>query len=137
MKQFVKILLCSLLFVFTSNYVSAQKFNADGSMKIEGVSKSKKYGYSSKPKLAIQVGSIENEYAYLMSLRGPNGEPLQYQRAGSCCKFKAKNDPFGVGFIDIWKVSYEGLEEPITIYLNGYDYSTPMSPKGFSFYNAE
>jgi hypothetical protein len=110
----------------------AQKFNSDGSMKLTEVSTDKSYGMESDAKNSIKVGTISNEYAYIAALLGPNGEKIQARRVGSCCPFESKNSPFGQGLLDKWEIRYEGLDKPIYIYLNGYDYETPKCPMGLT-----
>ena len=124
-------------FIFSTIQLSAQKFHEDGSMILTEISKDKKYGYQSNHKTAIKVGKIENGYAFLRSLLGPNGEPVQFRRLGSCCEFKSKTAAFGSGFLDKYEVFYQGLENPIVLYINGYDYETPKCPVGFTFKTAD
>ena len=117
--------------------LKAQEFYKDGSMKLTEVSTDKKYGYEQNHKTAIKVGKIENEQAYLKALRGPDGEPVEFNRLSSCCGFKSKKAVFGKGFLDKYEVCYEGLEEPIILYLNGYDFEPPRSPIGFTFVSGD
>jgi len=124
-------------FIFLTIQLSAQKFHEDGSMVLTEISKDKKYGYQPNHKTAIKVGKIENGYAFLRALLGPNGEPVQFQRLGSCCQFKSKRAAFGSGFLDKYEVHYQGLDKPIVLYINGYDYETPKCPFGFTFKEAD
>lgn len=83
------------------------------------------YGYS--PENPILVGSGDNrqgpanERNYLNLLLGPNGEEIKYVRKGSCCPFETKNGILGGGMLDIYEITYEGLDKPIVLYLNMYD----------------
>lgn len=90
-------------------------------------------GYGFKPKTNIKVGSIRNEYAFIAQLTGPNGEEITARRLGSGWPVKSKNSPFGKAQLDKWEIKYDGLDEPILIYLNGYDYELPKCPMGLSF----
>jgi|SRR5690554_4067240 len=117
--------------------LKGQDFFEDGSMKLSEVSIDKKYGYESNHKTSIKVGKVENEQAYLKSLRGPNGEQIQYRRVSSCCGFKSKSAAFGKGFLDNYEVYYQGLKEPVILYLNGYEFENPKAPIGFSFVSAD
>jgi hypothetical protein len=56
--------------------VNGQELYEDGSMKLTTVSTDKKYGYEPNHKTSIKVRTVENEYAYLKALRGPNGEKV-------------------------------------------------------------
>ena len=94
------------------------------------------YGYSEDN--PIRVGganrnSPENEYLFLRSLRGPAGEALQFSRQGSCCGFRTVNGLIdNQGLLDAFSVTYSGLAEPVTLYLNMYDYERPRVPIGFT-----
>lgn len=110
----------------------AQNFNEDGSMQLLEVSTDKNYGFKKNKKFTIKVGSISNQHKYFASLRGPNGEEISYKRLGSCCSFKTRRSAFGSGLLDMYEVKYEGLIEPILLYVNGYDYEQPKAPVGFT-----
>lgn len=110
-----------------------QKFNPDGSMVITKISKDNSYGTEPDSKTSIKVGTVANEYKYLASLQGPNGEEITYVRIASCCGFKCKSAPFKTGLLDKWSITYDGLDEPIIIYLNGYQFDNPMCPVGLGF----
>lgn len=127
-----RIILVSFL-VFLTVQLPAQDFYEDGSMKITEITKDKKYGYESNHKTAIKVGKIENEQAFLKALLGPNGEPIQFRRLGSCCSFKSKTAPFGSGLLDKYEVYYQGISTPIILYINAYEYETPKCPYGFTY----
>jgi hypothetical protein len=62
-----------LFFLFSTIQFYAQDFYEDGSMKLTEISKDKKYGYQPDHKTAIKVGKIENGYAFMRALLGPNG----------------------------------------------------------------
>lgn len=102
-------------------------------MKLTAASTNTKYGYEPNHKKSIKVGKIQNQRAYLSALRGPNGETVQFSRIGSCCEFKSKSGVFGMGLLDKYEVNYQGLDEPVILYLNGYDYDSPKAPAGFTF----
>ncbi len=131
----MKLNISLLLFICGLLSVSAfgQEFNSDGSMVVTKISKDTTYGTQPDAKTAIKVGTVPNEYAYLASLQGPNGEEISYKRISSCCGFKCKTAPFKKGLLDRWEITYEGLDEPIIIYLNGYQFDDPMCPVGLSF----
>jgi tetratricopeptide (TPR) repeat protein len=79
--------------------------------------------YSLTEKTAIKTGGgPKGEHDYLNMLCGPNGEKIKYKRLGSCCVFETKNSPFGnTGLLDTYEVTYEGLKDPVIIFLNMYD----------------
>ena len=127
----ISIVLLILTFGITQLY--SQEFYNDGSMKLTEISSDKQYGYKPVSKTSIKVGKIENEQAFLKSLQGPNGESIQYRRIGSCCEFRAESAVFGTGFLDKYEISYDGLSDPVILYLNGYEYEAPKCPVGFTF----
>ena len=114
-----------------STCVNAQDFNPDGSLIIKEKSKSKEYGYTGHWKHSINVGSEQNVNAYFKSLRGPKGQPIQYNKVEECCKFATPNGFIGVGYLDKMEINYEGLSNPIYLYINAYDYDNPKIPVGF------
>ena len=80
---------------------------------------------------AIRVGGgamyvASRERAYLDGLRGPDGQAIQFRRLGSGPKA-----PNG-GIVDIYEVTYAGIEKAITLYIDAYRYDTPRAPKGFT-----
>ncbi|QRN95048.1 hypothetical protein JRI60_39100 [Archangium violaceum] len=89
-------------------------------------------GYGYTPEAPIKVGGgPRSEHEYLQYLRGPEGQRLRYQRLGSCCDFKDPSLPFGGGLLDMYEVTYEGLEKPVTLYLDMYRREEPRAPAGF------
>ncbi len=100
------------------------------------VTTDKTYGYTQEN--PIKVGGYsendgpDNERRYLNSIHGPNGEIISYTREGSCCFFRTPNGMDGVGLLDRFKITYEGLKEPVFLYLNMYDYEMPEAPYGFT-----
>ena len=98
--------------------------------------------YGRSAEAAIRVGGLagsnirsgpRSERAYLDRLRGPEGQRLTYERLGSCCTFPTENSPLGSGRLDIYEVRYEGIDEPVQLYLNMYDPAdaTLRAPAGF------
>ena len=83
------------------------------------------YGYS--PETPIGVGGVpedvgsHNEKLYLNALLGPEGQPIRYERRGSCCYFDTASSPTGGGLLDVYEVTWDGAGEPIVLYLDMYD----------------
>ena len=123
MKKLLLLLLSLCLFSCVSTNQLENKVAAD-------------YGYTETT--AILVGGEDYtdgpiyERAYLDKLTGPNGEEISYTRTGSCCQFETENGIMGAGLLDIYEVSYEGLEEPLILYLNMYDPNpgATVAPRG-------
>ena len=95
-------------------------------------SKNKKYGLDGKYPVKVGERSASNQRKYLASLSGPNGELLQFHRRGSCCGYKSENGLMGTALVDVYEVTYEGLKEPILVYISFYDYEKLYIPKGFT-----
>ncbi|HOO77524.1 MAG TPA: hypothetical protein PK636_01770 [bacterium] len=102
------------------------------------------YGLSANDPIPVGGESFESgpryERAYLNHLRGPRGERIAYERTGSCCPFETPNSPFGAGLLDVYRVTYPGMAEPVDLYLNMYDPpparapSAPVpAPPGFTY----
>ncbi len=93
------------------------------------------YGYSKENAIKVggEMNGPANERSYLNSLSGPNGETLIYKRSGSCCHFETKNSSFGMGMLDIYRVTYEGKKDTISLYINMYDKAKLKAPVGFKF----
>ena len=90
------------------------------------------YGYTEENPVRVG-GGARNHEPFLKSLRGPDGQKLKYKRLGSCCFFSTPNTFMGdKGLLDKYEVSYKGLKEPLTLYLNSYDYEQPMVPVGLT-----
>jgi hypothetical protein len=87
------------------------------------------YGYTKdRP---IQVGGSPlygpaRQRRYLSALRGPKGETLSFERGGST----PGADPDTI--LDIYSVTYAGLETPLRLYLDLYHYTEPFAPQGLS-----
>lgn len=94
-------------------------------------SSNKKYGLTGDNPVKVGERSASNQRRFLASLAGPNGEELTFYRRGSCCPYESENGLGGTALVDIYLVSYEGLKEPIPIYISFYDYETLYIPKGF------
>ncbi|MFD2095121.1 hypothetical protein ACFSJ3_03930 [Corallincola platygyrae] len=95
--------------------------------------------YGLTPQKPVKLGGfmLGTEYEgrhkeYFEGLLGPNGERVQWRRLGSCCAFKDSSLAFGGGLLDVYELSYEGLAEPIHLYVNLYYFEKPMAPVGFT-----
>lgn len=108
----------------------------DQTYQLDSISTDDTFGYSQVN--PIHVGGAFKEEAmnqrrFLNALLGPGNEIISYRRRGSCCSFSTKNGMDGHGLLDIYEVTDEGLEKPILLYLNFYDYGILRAPKGFTF----
>lgn len=119
-----------IIFVLLSLGWQLTAFSQEKPISITGISEDQSYGYSKAN--PVMAGSIPNSYTFLKMLQGPKGEPVAYEREGSCCQFKTKNSPFGTGLLDAYTVWYEGGQK-VTLYINGYDYQKQQCPQGFTY----
>jgi len=99
------------------------------------------YGFTKAKPIAVG-GFLEGKGSrwsaqYFSSLLGPNGEPTSFERVGSCCAFvitdpKLVEAGFSTGFLDTYRVTIEGVAEPVIIYVTLYSESRIYAPKGFT-----
>ena len=108
---------------------------AEDRMVILQFSQDSTYGYSvDNP---VLVGGVpegigpSRERLFLNALTGPGAEPILYRRLQSCCAFKTPNGFGGVGLLDVYEVTYDGLATPFVLYLNMYDEGEVFVPVGF------
>jgi len=99
---------------------------------IKEYSENKKYGLSGKFPVKVGDMKVENQRKYLASLAGPNGEELEFHRRGSCCGYKSENAIFGTALVDVYEVKYNGLKEPVLVYISFYDSEKLYIPFGFT-----
>lgn len=93
------------------------------------------YGYTEENPIMVgkEGGGPKDQRRFLNALAGPGGEQIGYQRLGSCCMFYTKNGLFGdSGMLDMYEVTYKGLDKPIVLYINMYDSDVLLVPVGFS-----
>ncbi len=86
--------------------------------------------YGLTPAGAIKVGGGAREgpaleRQYLSALRGPMGQGLRATRLGSTLL------PDGT-ILDMYEVTYSGLNQPVRMYLDEYHSDTLKAPKGFT-----
>jgi hypothetical protein len=110
----------------------------NNTFKLSEVSTDASYGYTEANPIKVgfkdKAGGPTQERQFLNALLGPNGETVTFTRQGSCCHFKTKNSAFNdMGLLDIYEVTYQGLTEPIKLYVNMYDGGPLKAPKGFTF----
>lgn len=95
----------------------------------------KKYGYDSD--YPVNVGFTDvadgniNEVRFLMGITGPEGQKLKFKIKEVCCPYPTKKTATGAGMLDVFEITYEGLQKPIILYVNKYEKSELMVPVGF------
>lgn len=99
--------------------------------------------YGRTPEKPVMVGMValeagaDNRSKYLNALRGPKGEAVTYRRLKACCPFQTPNqkmwDPKAkMGLLERYELTYEGLEQPVILYINLYDDGPIQAPEGFT-----
>ena len=86
------------------------------------------YAYTRENPVRIGGGAFTvaaRERRYLDALRGPEGQELSYRRGGSSMGPDET-------ILDIYSVTHQGLEEPITLYLDAYRWAEPEVPVGLT-----
>lgn len=102
---------------------------------ITEISDNKKFGYDQD--YPINLGFLPfasaeiNVKRYFGGITGPNGEKVTYTKTDACCPFPTKKFDMGAGLLDVYQVSWEGLKEPVTLYINLYEKGKVMAPQGF------
>ena len=112
------------------------KLTKDNTFIITEYSKDPKYGYHQDYPINLfyrnTINETINQQRYLNALAGPNGELLSFKKLESCCPFPTKRSEMGAGFLEVYEVTWEGLQKPIRLYLNIYEKGVLMVPVGFS-----
>jgi hypothetical protein len=88
-----------------------------------------RYGLAVATPVQVGGGAMygpARERRYLEALRGPEGQVVRYRRTGSLPA------PDGNTILDAYETIYDGLEKPITIYVDEYHFTDPMAPRGFT-----
>lgn len=102
---------------------------------ITEISSDKNYGYDQD--YPINLGFMPAQAAeinvkrYFGALSGPNGEKLTYNKVDTCCPFPSPKNDMGAGLLDIYEVTWPGVDKPKRIYINLYERGKIMAPKGF------
>lgn len=92
------------------------------------VSQDDTYGYARENPVQIGGGAMyvrAREERYLDALRGPDGQPIQYKRIGSSPQSTNRTT-----ILDLYELTYAGLEKPISLYLDAYHFWEQRAPKG-------
>ena len=86
---------------------------------------------STKP---LRTGPIlsRRHILFLNALRGPNGEPVEYERIGACCNFEDKSLPLGGGLLDVYRIKIDGSSVEVLLYVDMYRKGLPEIPVGFT-----
>lgn len=75
--------------------------------------------------------SSKNIALYFNALQGENGEKITFKKTDDCCPFPTKRSFMGAGLLNVYEVSFEGIDKKINLYFNIYDKGKILCPKGF------
>jgi hypothetical protein len=92
------------------------------------VSTDSDYGTRIEHPIAVGGGSMSGparQRRYLDALRGPDGQVVRYTRGG--VKFTPDKEET---VIDLYQVTYDGLDQPMTLYLDMYHFTELKAPAG-------
>lgn len=126
------IITLTLLLFFVSCGSSRLELHDTNTFKIEEYSNDPSYGYTKDNPIKVGgasdgVGPL-NERRFLNALAGPNGEEISYERLGST---STGRNEFTRVILDMYKITYEGLDKEIILYINMYQSSKLKVPVGF------
>jgi hypothetical protein len=107
-----------------------------GAMVLSRVATDDSYGYSEAS--AVKVGGgfdqgSNNTYRFLNALRSPTGEPIKYNRVGTCCPFTSPNSPFGgEALLEVYEITVPATGKTKRLYFNWYDDAEVFIPVGLT-----
>lgn len=117
------------------NNAPSPRLNKDNNFVLVEISKDERYGFDKNYPINVFFVNTLNEEInckrFLNSLTGPNQETIIFKNKGICCPFPSKNINTGGGFLSVYEISYEGLKNPRTIYINIYEKGLLLAPVGF------
>ncbi len=92
------------------------------------------YGLSehSPVKVGPRHGGLPPHILYLNSLRGPNGEPIEWERIGACCDSDIKDAPLGGGVLDIYRLRISGPFRDLYLFVDMYNVAPLEVPSGLT-----
>jgi hypothetical protein len=86
-----------------------------------------RYGFAQERPVQVGGGPMygaARQQRYLKLLRGPAGQTVSWERRGATMAAGDK-------VLDMYTVRYDGIEGPLTLFLDWYQYTPPMVPVGF------
>jgi hypothetical protein len=84
--------------------------------------------YGFRPEDPVRVGwGNQGVMTFFELLRGPEGQRVAWRRVGSCCGAEASPR----SGLEVFEVTYEGLDEPVRLYLDPHHGDAIHAPEGF------
>lgn len=112
------------------------KLKADNTFILNAYSQDKNYGYDKDYPINVFYLNTKNEtinqQRFLNALAGPKGEKISYTKIETCCPFPTKRNEMGVGFLDVYEISWDGLTNPLKLYLNMHEKGLLLVPIGLT-----
>lgn len=85
--------------------------------------------YGFRPEDPVRVGwGNQGVMTFFELLRGPEGQRVAWRRVGACCGAEATSTRAG---LEVFEVTYEGLDEPVRLYLDPHHGGAIHAPEGF------
>jgi WD40 repeat protein len=128
MRRYALLLLLTMLVSCSSRTNATNSGNEDAST-------DPSYGYSQDNPIRVGGGPDHGPWRerwFFDHLRDADGQPISYERKGSCCEEETSSNPYESTALDIYEVSGPGLKDPIELYIDMYTCDRPMAPHGFS-----
>ena len=98
-----------------------------------------KYGYDKDYPINVFYKNSKDEnlnaVRFLNALAGPNGEKINFEKIESCCPFPSANSEMGAGFLDVYKITIDGIKKTKVLYFNIYERGVLEVPIGFTIKN--
>lgn len=91
-----------------------------------------RYGFFQASPVLAGPFSSRNHLLFLNALRGPNGEPVEYERLGSCCAYADPDQKSGYGLLDLYVVKFDGTGRVVHLYVDMYRTAPMRVPAGFT-----
>ena len=112
------------------------RLKADNTFILNMNSSDKKYGYDKDYPVNVFYKDTKNETInqerFLNALAGPKGEKITFKKVETCCPFPTAHNVMGVGFLDVYEITWDGLKTPVRLYLNMHEKGALMIPVGFT-----
>lgn len=103
------------------------------------ISSDSKYGFDKDYPINVFFKNSKDENInaerFLNALAGPKGEKITFVKVESCCPFPSTNSELGAGFLDVYKVKVEGMNQQKVLYFNIYERGILEAPVGFTIKN--
>ena len=121
------------------NNAPIPKLTKENTFLLKTYSKDAKYGYDKDYPINVFYKNSLNENLnaerFLNALSGPDGEKITFVKVESCCPFPSNNSELGAGFLDVYKVTINGMKKQRVLYFNIYERGLLEVPLGFTIKN--